>query len=317
MASSEAAMEVSSWRARPSTALSAPTSSAASVDGVAVEVGDGGLEGLRRFDAPCRSASTSAWVPSGSGPSAAASAASIDRQLLREHDVEQLGLALGADVFVLLRAAGGKRDGRAGGQGRAGSGKHAAAREAEPEWAKPSPAVVEAAVYQTDGGSAAHAVWELTRDGYSAGGSDRGAERARHLVPCLSAAGRVARGGSLWTRRALSRRGLLGAAGARVRRPRRADPDRRPGARGAWREPHGAHVHGRPLRRLALRRAAPRRPGEPADQRGRGRRAAPARRVHQRDRALRAAGQQADDRRTGRVHPVPGRGAGAAPARAA
>ena len=59
----------------------------------------------------------------------------------------------------------------------------------------------------------------------------------------------------------------FGAADARIAHPRA-------GAGRARRQPHRADLHRRPLRRRAVRRAAPGRPGQPADQRGRRRRAA-------------------------------------------
>ena len=59
---------------------------------------------------------------------------------------------------------------------------------------------------------------------------------------------------------------LLGAAGARRSATRRrGDRDRRPGAGRQRRQPDRADVHGRPLGRLALRGASPRRAREPAD----------------------------------------------------
>ena len=51
---------------------------------------------------------------------------------------------------------------------------------------------------------------------------------------------------------------------AGLRRPGGAGRDRRPGAGGARRQPHRAHLHRRPLRRLALRGAAPGRLRQPA-----------------------------------------------------
>ena len=62
---------------------------------------------------------------------------------------------------------------------------------------------------------------------------------------------------------ALPRRGLLGAAARRLRRPGGAAGDRRPGAGRPRRQPHRADVHRRPLGRLALRGAAPRRLRQP------------------------------------------------------
>ena len=81
----------------------------------------------------------------------------------------------------------------------------------------------------------------------------------------LPAAGRLARGVRRGSAAPLSRRGLLGAAAARVRRPGGAAGRRRPGARRARRQPDRAHVHRRPLGRVALRGPAPGRVREPAE----------------------------------------------------
>ena len=86
-----------------------------------------------------------------------------------------------------------------------------------------------------------------------AGGAGDGDPR----LPPMPAAGRVARGRRRRSAPALPRRGLLGEAARRVRRPGGAGGDRRPGARRPRRQPHRPHVHRRPLRRLALRGAAP------------------------------------------------------------
>ena len=74
--------------------------------------------------------------------------------------------------------------------------------------------------------------------------------------------------------------------------PRRAGRRARPGR--ARRQPDRPDLHRRPLRRLAVRVAAPRRPGRAADERARGRRAAADRHPDGRGGALRTAGQQAD-----------------------
>ena len=58
---------------------------------------------------------------------------------------------------------------------------------------------------------------------------------------------------------------LLGSAGARVRRPRGPGAGRRARAGRARRQPHRPGVHRRPLGRLAVRGAAPRRLRQPAD----------------------------------------------------
>src|SRR5260370_1357298 len=64
---------------------------------------------------------------------------------------------------------------------------------------------------------------------------------------------------------ALRGRALLGAAAPWVRRPACPRPPGGPRPRGPRRQPHGAHVHRRPERRLALRRAPPHGVREPAD----------------------------------------------------
>ena len=109
------------------------------------------------------------------------------------------------------------------------------------------------------------------------------------------------------------RRGVLGPARARLRRPGRPRAGRRPGARGPRRQPHRSDVHRRPLRRLAVRRPAPGR-ATPTSPRATHRRRRPRahRRLHHRAGALRAAGQQADARRAGHLPAVPRPRAGAA-----
>ena len=114
----------------------------------------------------------------------------------------------------------------------------------------------------------------------------------------------------------LSRRGLLGAAAQRLRRPGGEAGAGRPRARRPRRQPDRADVHRRPLGRLALRGAAPGRACEPADVGdGRGR-AAPDGRLRHRHRPLRAARQQADPRGARQLPALPGAGAGAARATA-
>ena len=53
----------------------------------------------------------------------------------------------------------------------------------------------------------------------------------------------------------VSRLGLLGQAGARLRRSARGSADPRACSSGAWSEPHGKNVHGRPLGRFPLQGA--------------------------------------------------------------
>ncbi len=86
-----------------------------------------------------------------------------------------------------------------------------------------------------------------------------------------------------------------------------------PGPRRPRREPHGAGVHRRPLRRLAVspRSIGPGLANQPTSVRRR-RRSAPARRVGDRLGALRAARQPADSSRAGSLPSLPGAGAGPA-----
>ncbi len=109
--------------------------------------------------------------------------------------------------------------------------------------------------------------------------------------PSAAAARGWSRGGRRWppTRPSATAARLLGAAGAGVRRPGRADRDRRPGARGERRQPHRADVHRRPLGRLALRRASPRGLANQPDRRPRATTGSAARRLHHRRQPLRAA----------------------------
>ena len=96
-------------------------------------------------------------------------------------------------------------------------------------------------------------------------------------------------------RAVVPRRGVLGPAGARAGARRRRGSlivGLAPAAHGGNRT--GPDVHRRPQRRLAVRRAAPGGPGQPADVDARRGRPAADRRPDGRGGALRAAGQQAD-----------------------
>ena len=86
-------------------------------------------------------------------------------------------------------------------------------------------------------------------------------------MPALPAAGRVAGAGRAREGRAVPRRGVLGPAGARVRRPGGADPAARARPGGARRQPHRAGLHRRRQRRLPVAGAACRWAREPAGER--------------------------------------------------
>ena len=131
-------------------------------------------------------------------------------------------------------------------------------------------------------------------------------------LPPLPAAGRVARGPRRRPAQALPRRGLLGEAAERLRRPGGAGRDRRPRPGRPRRQPDRPHVHRRPLRRVALRRPAPGRLRQPAESERRGDGLRLRRRLRHRRRPLRAAGQQADHRGARQLPPLPGARAGAA-----
>jgi len=66
-------------------------------------------------------------------------------------------------------------------------------------------------------------------------------------LPCLPAAGRVARGGGRDEARRIRRPDLLGPAGSRLRRPERPRPPAGPGAGRARCQPHRPRVHRRSL----------------------------------------------------------------------
>ena len=112
-------------------------------------------------------------------------------------------------------------------------------------------------------------------------------------MPGVSPIGGLARADGQGQGGSLRRSVLLGAAGARVRRPGgpRAHPG--PGAGGPRREPDRPHLHGRPVGRLPLRVVVPHRLREPAHQRLARRRARPAWRVRVRRQPMRAAREQA------------------------
>ena len=74
-------------------------------------------------------------------------------------------------------------------------------------------------------------------------------------LPALPAPGRLARAGRARAPRRVRARGLLGPARAGLRRPRSAVAPARARAGGARGQPHRAHVHRRPLRRLPVRGA--------------------------------------------------------------
>ena len=116
--------------------------------------------------------------------------------------------------------------------------------------------------------------------------------------------GRVARAGRGRPSQAVRRPALLGQAGTGLRRPRGASGGRGVGSGRPWRQSNRSHLHRRPLRRLAVRGAAPRRLRQPGGV-GRPRRRLEAERcLGDGDRPLRAAGQPPDDRGARCLHPL-------------
>ena len=90
----------------------------------------------------------------------------------------------------------------------------------------------------------------------------------------LPAAGHLARAGGPREAGGVRRGELLGPPDRRLGRPGADDPGRRPRAGRPRRQPHRPGLHRRPVGRLAVRLAAPGRPGQPADLGPRRRRAA-------------------------------------------
>ena len=129
-------------------------------------------------------------------------------------------------------------------------------------------------------------------------------------MPSLPATRGVAGGLRRGPAAPIRRRGLLGPAAIWLWRPEGAAGHRRPGPRRPWRKPHRQDVHRRPVRRLALRGSAPGGLRKPAGVGQRRRRPRADRRLRDRRRALRAAGQQADPHRARQLPALPGAGAG-------
>lgn len=128
----------------------------------------------------------------------------------------------------------------------------------------------------------------------------------RRRLSQLPAARRMARGGRRREASCLPRRGLLVARRARVRRPEGVGARARARSRGARRQPHRAHLHRRPLRRLAVPGDVPGRLRQPADLRSPRRRARAARRVGHVGGEVRAAREPPAAVRARRLPPVPG-----------
>ena len=124
-------------------------------------------------------------------------------------------------------------------------------------------------------------------------------------MPGVPATGGLARAGGVREGRALRRSGVLGQAGAGVRRSTGASVDPRSRAGGARRESHRPDLHRRSFGRLPVRVAPSVRRCQPGDV-GRARRWSPADlRLHQRGEPLRAAGEQADAAGARHLHAVP------------
>ena len=92
-------------------------------------------------------------------------------------------------------------------------------------------------------------------------------DRAVDGLPRLPAARHLAGEGRRGQARGVRRGSVLGTPGRRVRRGPAALARARPRAGRAWRQPHRTRLHRRPQRRLAVRRDAPRRARQPADER--------------------------------------------------
>src|SRR3954454_14134916 len=140
----------------------------------------------------------------------------------------------------------------------------------------------------------------------------RRTERGGRELPPLPPPRRVARARGAREAGGVSRRGVLGPAAARLRRPGGARADPRAGPGGARRQPDRPHLHRRPLRRLPVRLAAPDGAGQPARERGARRRAAPRRRLCGRRGALRPAAQPPHAAGAGELRRVAGARGGAA-----
>ena len=125
IASREAAIETSSWRATPSAGLSAAGQGDRLPDGLGVEVRDRPLEILGGLLAEVDEL-LERLLELGGDVAADAGERVLDAALLLEHRVQELRLLGGGDVVVLIRAAARGEDGRgAGRQGRAGCGEQA------------------------------------------------------------------------------------------------------------------------------------------------------------------------------------------------
>ena len=206
-------------------ALGRPTDSAGSVDGGAVEVADRVLErvgGLAAGSSPRLSSDRLELL----GRAARGRLDGGDhRELLREHLVQQLRLALGRDVLVLVARVAARGERRRVRRRRASRRRRPAGGGG----------------VQRMGDRGATRSENLLRWARRAGRRLARAERARDVVPCLPAPGRVARGVRGGPAAALPGRGATG----RGRCPGFGDPTARILIVGLAPAAHGANRTGR------------------------------------------------------------------------
>src|SRR5437899_6350452 len=150
----------------------------------------------------------------------------------------------------------------------------------------------------TASGPAPRDAWGVRRD-----------PEGHRRLPSLPEARRLARAGRPGEGRPLRGPAVLRATGAGVRRPTSARPRPRARAGRTRRQPDGADLHGRSLRGLPVRGAAPGRVREPAVVHVRGRRPPPPGGLPERGEPMRPTGEPPEPRGARPLPPVPRAGA--------